>query len=165
MESALNSFLNAELRCYQHLVNALGGLSGLNGYAGKLPRKTVDDTANLNEWVFAITGEGGGNLNSMISPAERPKKSWSASANFEGRFLDRRLALLAVGALMDALPAGEETDLQLKGIQYFGPEQDAIPTISSEVFNLGDTGFEQDGWLVRWDLQVVFGVSNEAALG
>jgi hypothetical protein len=168
MADAVNSFLNADRRCFGYLLNALGGLEGVTGYSGKWPRKTGDVDAlnpqDLSEWSFAINGEGGGNINNMISPSERPKKSWSAAAIFKGRFFDRGTALKVCGSLMAALPAGEDTDDMMTGIQYFGPEDGAMPTVLEEVFTVGETGYEQDGWAVEWPLQVVFGITDEPKL-
>jgi len=169
---AVNSFLNAERRCFDYLNYHMGSIEGVTGYIGKWDRKTQNENelVPMREWYFAITGDGGGNIAAMISPSERPKKAWAASAIFKARFTDRKTALLVVGMLIDILPAGfggdtdQDAELMLAHIQHFGPQDNEIPAITEDVFTIGDTGYEQDGWLVEMPLQVVFGLTDEPEL-
>ncbi len=153
----MNMLLNAEMRCFEKLQEAI---PGFGGYIGLWPRKTdkVDENApdQLEEWYFALTG-GGDNRLPMTNPSET-RTSFAVSAEVKGRFADRKRALLFAGTLLDALPTKAEN------IQHIGAIEDAVPVITPELFEVGDTGREISGWLVELDMLVVMNKVNELDL-
>jgi hypothetical protein len=142
-----NYLINAEYRCYNYLLDKLGGLDGVNGYMGKFPRRS-GEVDGLREWAFAITGEDE-NLAELQNVGEGARQSNGLSCTLTGRFTDRVEALRFAGELM------ELGTVSFNNVQYFGHNSGEVPEIVPEVFNVGDTGYELDGWLVEYKMLAV----------
>lgn len=151
-----NYLINAEYRCFNYLLDKLGGLDGVNGYMGKFPRR-AGDVDGLREWSFSLTGADE-NLADLQAASEGPRLSNGLSCMLIGRFTSRTDALRFAGEIMQL---GTAT---FDNVQYFGNASGEVPEIAADVFAVSDTGYEIDGWVVEYKMLAVVDVVSEPDL-
>jgi hypothetical protein len=146
---------NAELRCFNYLLEATGTVKDDQAFLGNYPR-TIKATENLLVWIWEING--GGDV-VHIQGNNRPRPSWKMNARIRGIFTERKTAQEFCGRILNVVPYDDkEANPKMYGVQSMRPITE--PMIEPDVMTIADDTVETGGdwpvWKLEWEFIVAF---------
>jgi hypothetical protein len=164
MPNAVVAWKKAEQRVFQYLQAVLRGDYEVSSFCPEIPMDfdyttLMGDGRAAGMWSFALNGPGP--MHPMSHGEPGGWQVWQMDGELEGLWMDRDEAMRVAGAILDALPAAENSsldDFDLYGIDDV--RMSAMPTIERGVLNLkaddSHAGEPMRGWRMTIPFQVNF---------